>query len=292
METEIRRSYVYTVDAFQGGIALGEHKVPAGRSGNAFALHLEERSGTVPLRGRYFFHRDNPRVALERQLMKLSKAGVLRRSTIYFGVTSDPFLPFESKFDLARQFLEVFERYVPGLLHIQTRSSLVVLMMPLLKSLGKHVAVTIGIETPLEDVVKRYTPELPTVGERLRTVRALRECGIQTNLQVAPVLPYGDWKHDAPAFAEQLVNNADHVVIAAALAPHGVDATSSGRTGGNFMTNRSRLVRALSASRQYFWLRPDSALPLLEAVTTIAPEKLKAPTYTHLEDPQLSIFAA
>jgi DNA repair photolyase len=255
-------------------------------------LSIEDKRGALPLNSRYLFFRSQPDIALIRQLNKLSQSGVLRRATIYFGVSSDPFLPFNDKFDTTRKFLEIFERYRPGMLYVQTRSSLIVLLLPILQQFGKHLAVTMGVETLREDVAKRYTPEFPLVDERLRAVHALRNCGIETHLQVAPLLPYGDWKNDAGVFADLLCSYGDRIRIAAPLAGN-LNVRSSSKSGiTTLLSEKSRLVRDLASHRQYFWLRHDSDEPLIKSVKERAPDKLENPRRIHLEEPQLSIFAA
>jgi DNA repair photolyase len=145
-----------------------------------------------------------PLADLERNLERLSVRGELRQSTIIFGVTTDPFHPFDEKFATSMKFLELFERYSPGKLIIQTRSPLVVIGLPILKKVKNTTFVSIGLETPSDDIRLRYTPQLPSVSERWKTVRALRRFGLKVGIQVAPLLPYGDWRQDAAAFAEDL----------------------------------------------------------------------------------------
>lgn len=189
---------MYTVDSFSNGIAFGQHKLEEGQDPReVYSLRLRDDVEMIRLRSRYALHKERPLYELERHLMRLSRQGILRSAIIYFGTTTDPFFPFEGKFDASMKFLELFRRYTPGMLHVQTRSPLIVLALPVFKALGKHVSVTIGLESCLEDSVQRYTPGLPRVEERLKTAAALRKFGIEVMLQVHPVLPYGDWRKDA-----------------------------------------------------------------------------------------------
>jgi DNA repair photolyase len=225
----------------------------------------------------------NPLAELERNLQRLSRQGVLRTATIYFGVTTDPFFPFEAKFDASMRFLELFRKYTPGMLVVQTRSPLIVIALPVFKKLGAHACVSIGIETPLEESVRRYTPGLPRVSERLKTATALRRFGIQVNLQVSPVLPYGDWRNDASKFAELLAEHGDHVYV------------KSVTDGSDIIERKIRstaLAVNLARDRKFHWLRPDSANPLITALEAIAPEKLKAPERKHMQERQVRMFAA
>ena len=275
---------IFTVDIFQSGIAFGQHKLPEGHDPrDYYSLRVRDDSEVVRLRSRYSLHKQNPLHELERHLMRLSRQGLLRSATVYLGTTTDPFFPFEGKFDSSMRFLELFQRYTPGMLHVQTRSPLIVIAMPVFKRLGKNCAITLGLETPCDEAVARYTPGLPRVEERLKTARALRRFGIETNIQVSPLLPYGDWKGDAKNFAEILVENADHVYVQALT--DGADTTERRIRG-------TSLAKKLAEDRKFHWLRPDTAAPLLQAIERLAPEKLCLPARRHLQDKQVEMFAA
>ncbi|RMG42930.1 MAG: hypothetical protein D6719_05040, partial [Candidatus Dadabacteria bacterium] len=259
----------FTVDSFANGIAFGRHRSEyQGDPRNYFSLRLRDESELVPLRSRYMLHRDNPLHELERHLMRLSSQGVLRSSHIYLGVTTDPFFPFEHKFDTSMKFLELFLRYTPGMLTVQTRSPLIVIAMPVFNRLGKHCSVTIGIETFREDMVRHYTPGLPSVRERLKTAAALRRFGIETTLQAAPVLPYGDWRADAARFAEVLTEHADYIFLR---------PLSNGKKECERRLRNTTLAKKLAMDRKFHYLRPNSGEPLRSAIEAIAPEKLKVP---------------
>ncbi|MBX7138153.1 MAG: hypothetical protein K1X83_09225 [Oligoflexia bacterium] len=282
--TRINSHATFTVDSFANGIAFGQHRLEEGADPRDFySLRMQDEPEMIRLRSRYALHKENPFHRLERNLMRLSRLGVLRSSTIYFGVTTDPFLPFEGKFDASIKFLELFQKYTPGQLIVQTRSPLIVVAMPVLRRLGKHATVTLGLETDDEQALQRYTPGLPRASERLRTATALRRFGVEVNLQVSPVLPYGDWKKDACRFAQTLVQHADHIFLR---------SITDGSERRERRIKSSPVVQRLAADRQYFYLRPDSALPLTKAIEMLAPEKLKLPARTSLTEKQLKMFAA
>jgi DNA repair photolyase len=272
----------YTVDSFANGIAFGQHKLKAGADPRDFyALRLEDDAELVRLRSRYTLNKNNPFCELERHLMRLSNQGVLRSSVIYFGTTTDPFFPFEHKFDASMKFLELFRRYTPGLLVIQTRSPLIVIAMPVLSKLGKHCAVTIGLETNLEESVRRYTPGLPRIEERLKTVNALRKFGIEVTLQASPILPYGDWKNDAARFAETLVEHGDYVYVR---------SITDGSDRVERKIRATGLAQKLAQDRKFHWLRPDTANMVISAIEKIAPQKLLVPKRSEIVDKQVKLF--
>jgi DNA repair photolyase len=265
------------VDSYAKGLSIGKTS-QVQESG--LLLQVEgEKGTTIPLRSRYVMHNGEPLKDLERHLERLSVRGELRRTTVVFGVTTDPFHPFDEKFATSMRFLELFERFVPGRLVIQTRSPLVVIGLPVLKKMKAATSVMIGLETPLEEVRARYTPDLPSVDERLKTVRALRRFGLKVGIQVAPILPYGDWRRDAEPFAELLNQSADYVVVRSVVQASGASRPTTA------------LARRLAADRQFFCLRQDSHRPLLEALCGVAEEKLVHPAEQELGEKQMRLFA-
>ena len=142
-------------------------------------------------------------------------------------------------------------------------------------------SVVIGIETPLEEVCRRYTPELPSIAERWKVVRTAKRFGFKVGVQVGPMLPYGDWRKDAQLFADELVEAADFITVQSLM---------QGEGGGGGRP-RSSVARALAADRQFFWLRHDTHGPLTEAITQIAAGKLYHPLALPLPERQLPLFA-
>ncbi len=272
----------YTVDSFANGIAFGQHRLPDREDPrDHYHLRIEDDSELVRLRSRYTLNKQNPFCELERHLMRLSNQGTLRSSIVYFGTTTDPFLPFEHKFDASMKFLDLFRRYTPGHLAIQTRSPLIVIAMPVLSKLGRNCSVTFGVETTLDESVRRYTPGLPRIEERLKAVTALRRFGIEVTLQASPVLPYGDWRSDAHRFAEMLVEHGDYVYVRSIT-----DGTE--RTERKIRT--TSLAKKLAQDRKFHWLRPDTANMVITEIEKLAPEKLRIPKREALLSKQVPLF--
>lgn len=275
---------IYTIDLIDRSIALSAVKVDSASDGrDATALRLADEINIPALRSRYDVESINPTMQLENHLMRLSQTGELAKTEIVFGCFEDPFHPFEGKFDISMKLLEVFSRYVPGHLTIQTRSPLLVIALPVLKRLGKKVSVTIGCETPLEETVLRYTPGLPRIEERLKLCTALRRFGIETSISVSPVLPYGDWKKDAQSFAKLLCDKADFL--------HIQPFHDRSERGSRSLRNHGTVVK-LADDRKFHWLRADAAKPLIDAVNQINASKLEWPERDYLKPRQLEIFAA
>lgn len=272
----------YTVDSFANGIAFGQHRLPKDEDPrDHYYLRIEDDTELVRLRSRYTLNKQNPFCELERHLMRLSNQGTLRSSSIYFGTTTDPFLPFEHKFDASMKFLDLFRRYTPGHLTIQTRSPLIVIAMPVLAKLGIHCSVTFGLETLLDEAVRRYTPGLPRVDERLKAIATLRRFGVEVTVQAAPVLPYGEWKTDAARFAEMLVEHGDYVYVR---------SITDGSEAAERKLRGTALAKRLAQDRKFHWLRPDTATVLITQIEKLAPQKLRIPKREALVSKQVPLF--
>lgn len=272
------------VDSYDDGVSFTKRSYRLGEDPrDYFPLRLPDDRQEPALSRRYATKEKSPLGELEQYLMKLSRRGVLRRTEVFLGSLSDPFHPFQGKFESSMKFLELFKRYTPGMLHVQTRSPLLVIGLPVLQALGNRVGVTMGIETHLSEAVRRYTPRLPQIEDRLKTVKTLRRFGIEVTLQVGPVLPYGDWRRDPASFAELLIENADYIHVS---------ALSDGKKKTERKIKNSTIAKKLAQDRKFHWLRPDAATPLITAIEALAPEKLLVPKRQTLSSKQLDIFAA
>ena len=282
---EFSANPLFTVDAFDDGLAIGHHSQEDLTASilDTFSLRLPSERQVVKLRSRYLLDKKQPFVELEKQLIRLSSQGVLRKTILILGVNNDPFHPFEGRFDAAMKFLSLFERYTPGVLCIQTRSPLIVLSLPVLKRLGKHCLINFVLETTSQEIASRYAPDLPRVDERLKAVKTLSGFGISVRIQLSPLLPYGDWRKDASTCAQELLRCAPHI---------GIRSLSDGTSKGAKKLRTASVAQELAKDRRFHWLRPDAEKPLSDAIQKISPTALQQPTWEHLKDTQLGIFAA
>jgi len=250
---------IFIVDSYTDGISFGRARDIDPTYGYCpVPLSLESEDLLGRLRSRYALHKsDNPLYDLERNLQSLSAQGLLSRATIVFGAATDPFLPFDTKFAASMKFLEIFKRYTPHRLIIQTRSPLIVLAMPVIRQLGRHVLVNVGIETFNEAVVKRYTPELPRIEERVKILKALKSFNVPTGVQIGPVLPYGDWREGAGEFAAKILELTNTVTISGLI-----DFAKGSRSA----PYADRVAKALADDRSFHCLRRDAAQPLIKAL--------------------------
>ncbi len=248
-----------------------------------FHLRFRDNRDLRTPAGRYHLHRENVARALSQHLAQLHRLGKLNDSILYFGTMTDPFLSLHKKFDVTMSCLDVIERYAPGRVIFQTRSPMVISVLPALKKLGNRAAVAIAVETNSEKAVARYTPGMPRIAERLVAADGLRKQGVVVNLQVSPVLPYGDFVRDAWDFAELLDRHADYVTFG---------SLSTGNPAEERYLRSMPIAQKLSADGMYAWLRPHAYQAVFHAMSVLAKEKLLLPVMSSSAPKQLKLFAA
>lgn len=296
---------IYCLNTYPNGITLSVHSqgengrlvLPDGESGDTdgaqadgpkfaaqqFHLRLRDTRDYQLPEGRYYLHRENYIGALEGHLSHLHKTGKLASTVFYFGTTTDPFLSLHKKFDVTMACIELLERYVPGTVVFQTRSPMIISVLPALKHLGERAIVSMPIESISEKAIVRYTPGKPRIGERLVAAEGLRRQGIRVCLSASPVLPHGDPKRDAWDFAELLERHGDYVTFG---------CLASGLEADEKQLKALPLAQKLEADRQFFWLRPHCYQYVYQALRSIAPEKLVLPVKRPAPPSQLKLFAA
>ncbi|WP_308638960.1 SPL family radical SAM protein [Paenibacillus silvisoli] len=127
--------------------------------------------------------------------------------TVFMSSATDPYQPAEVKEQVTKRILEVIADEPPAFLLVQTRSPLVLRDVELLSKLGDRVRVSMTVETDIEEVRKRLTPQAPPLAARLRTIRELREAGIQVQAAISPLLPYSG------QFAQLIAEHVERVVV-------------------------------------------------------------------------------
>ncbi|MGE5733365.1 MAG: SPL family radical SAM protein [Gemmatimonas sp.] len=149
----------------------------------------------------------SPWLAFERRIfVKQNAADVLRNvlrhgsekhmalltgDTIVIGTATDPFQPAERRFRITRSVLEVLAEH-PGLsICIITKSPLITRDIDLLKRIDRHSSLSIHLSLISTDreLARKLEPRAPTPEARLRALARLRENGLETGINVMPVLP-------------------------------------------------------------------------------------------------------
>lgn len=159
--------------------------------------------------GDYAHPRPGIHTRLERELARFHRRGQLDTLSIFMSSSTDPYQSLERSWHLTRRCLEVFARYPPGLLVVQTRSPLVESDFQLLAALGPRLWLSLTIETDRDDVRRALTPTCPAIERRLETAARARAAGIQMQIAVSPCMPYSD----PVAFGDRLRSLAQRVVV-------------------------------------------------------------------------------
>ena len=107
------------------------------------------------------------------------------------GAMSDPYIPLPESLAITRACLEIIEKHGFGLA-IQTKSSLILRDLDLLKSINKKAkcVVQITLTTFDEKLCRILEPYVSTTLERFEALKILRDNGIPTVVWLCPVLPF------------------------------------------------------------------------------------------------------
>ncbi|WP_206921995.1 SPL family radical SAM protein [Alicyclobacillus suci] len=144
--------------------------------------------------------------AFVRELQSARRRGSVN---IFMSSSTDPYQPVEAQMHRTRQILDILlqDLDVFDFLLIQTRSPLVANDADRIRALGNKALVSLTIETDSEEVRKRFTPHAPPIAARMQALAALQDEGVQTQVAVSPILPFG------PQFPELLRNVTQDVVL-------------------------------------------------------------------------------
>lgn len=130
--------------------------------------------------------KENALSILEEELKKKRKKGII--ST---GSMSDPYLPIENQLNLTRGMLGLAYSYGFGV-HLQTKSSLILRDLELLKKINQQtkVRISVTLTTADEDLCKILEPHVSTTKERFEVLKRLNQEGIETYVWLSPILPF------------------------------------------------------------------------------------------------------
>ena len=148
-----------------------------------------------------------PWLAFERRIfVKRNAAEVLRRTLrdrgsslgavqrgepIVIGTATDPYQPAERTFRVTRGILEVLAEARRLKLVIITKSPLITRDVDVLTQIAQRSTLTVHLSliTLDRELARRIEPRAPTPEARLRALRRLRAAGIETGVNIMPVLP-------------------------------------------------------------------------------------------------------
>ena len=120
-----------------------------------------------------------------------SAGAVQRGETIVIGTATDPYQPAERTFRVTRAILEVLGEARRLRLVIVTKSPLITRDVDVLARIARRSTLTVHLSliTLDRELARRIEPRAPTPEARLRALRRLRAAGIETGVNIMPVLP-------------------------------------------------------------------------------------------------------
>ncbi|WP_304340234.1 SPL family radical SAM protein [Metaclostridioides mangenotii] len=123
---------------------------------------------------------------IDRELKSKIKKGVIGT-----GAMSDPYNPYEKKYKLTREALELIDKYRFGVA-IDTKSSLITRDIDILKDIKDHspTIAKITITTWDDKISKIVEPNVSSSSERFESIKKLSEAGIYTGILMGPILPF------------------------------------------------------------------------------------------------------
>lgn len=141
---------------------------------------------------RRIFVKRNAAEVLRRTLREAGAARVVQRGeAIVIGTATDPYQPAERTFRVTRGILEVLAEAHRLKLVIITKSPLITRDVDLLQRIASRSTLTVHLSliTLDRELARRIEPRAPTPESRLRALRRLRAAGIDTGVNIMPVLP-------------------------------------------------------------------------------------------------------
>jgi DNA repair photolyase len=164
---------------------------------------------------RRIFVKRNAAEVLRRQLAAERRVGRTRRTSsrnsglwhgegIGIGTATDPYQPAERRYRVTRGILEVLAEERGLSIWITTKSPLVTRDVDVLARIAARSEVTVHVSliTLDRELARRIEPRAPTPEARVRAIARLAEAGIETGVNVMPVLP---GLTDQPAMLDALV---------------------------------------------------------------------------------------
>ncbi|HVN90297.1 MAG TPA: radical SAM protein [Candidatus Binataceae bacterium] len=203
--------------------------------------------------GNWVIAKTNLPELLEKELRQLAHKGRLADTTIFMSSATDPYQGYERTMKLSRSALELFARFPPRRLLVQTRSPMIERDIDLLQQLGRTVIASITIETDDDSVRRAITPTSASVARRILTAQRLRAVGIYTQIAIAPMLP-----NRPDRFAAMVDGSADRVIVDTYFDGDG---------------SKGRRTRALGIEELYSrlgyqgWFRPGAQAKLVAALS-------------------------
>jgi len=196
---------------------------------------------------------------------KTNAAALLRRElrehqTIYCSPLVDPYQPAEAEERMMPGILEAVMERPPRVFVLQTRGPLILRDLEKLQAVAARTTlrVSFSIPTNRDEVLRLYEPRCPGFAERIATVRALCNAGIETYATLAPLLPC-----DPEELAREAKEASGRDLIGDPLHVRAVK-----RLGA---TTRDAAFRIADAQGHAAWLDPEFQEEMVERIQRVAP---------------------
>ena len=130
--------------------------------------------------------KENALTLIHRDIKSKRRTGVIGT-----GAMSDPYNPFERKYQLTRGALELINTYNFGI-SIASKSDLITRDIDILRKIKQHspVLIKITITTCDDELCKKLEPNVAVSSRRFSAIKQLSQNGIFTGLLLMPVLPF------------------------------------------------------------------------------------------------------
>ena len=130
--------------------------------------------------------KENAVEIIREELRRRVKTGVIGT-----GSMSDPYNPYEQKYLLTRQALELIDTYHYGIA-IATKSDLITRDIDILKRITEHspVICKITVTTCDDSLSNKIEPKVCVSSKRLEAIGKLSEAGIFAGILMMPILPF------------------------------------------------------------------------------------------------------
>lgn len=130
--------------------------------------------------------KENSSIILQRELRHKIKTGV-----IFTGSMSDPYNPFEKKYELTRNALSLMNNYGFGVA-IATKSSLICRDIDILQRIKEHspLICKITITTFDNSLSSQIEQNVNPSSERFKAIDKLSQAGIYSGILLMPILPF------------------------------------------------------------------------------------------------------
>ena len=125
------------------------------------------------------------------QLLETALRSKRTRCMIGTGAMCDPYLPYEEKFRITRQCLEIILRYGFGAA-VLTKSDRILEDIDLLEKIhhSTRCVVQMTLTTYDDDLCRIIEPNVCTTKRRIEVLKEMRKRGIPTIVWLSPILPY------------------------------------------------------------------------------------------------------